>query len=98
MKCNVFWARFYNSVAGFILDVFQCTSRKTMNWEFPPYNTDKSATVWKRKKIDREKTGDMFKTDRLADLNVWEDCVSIVTETVKVSNRETRVKTSQITK
>ena len=58
----------------------------------------KRNSLEKENKIDREKAEDMLKEDRLADLNVWEDCVPVITEPVKVSNRETRVKTRQITK
>lgn len=58
----------------------------------------KRNSLEKENKINREKAENIIKTDRLADLNVWEDCVPVVTEPAKISNRETRVKTRQITK
>ena len=54
----------------------------------------KRKSLENEKNISREKAEDILKHDRLTDLDVWEDCVPIK----KVSNRDCRVKTRQISK
>lgn len=58
----------------------------------------KRNSLEKENNVSREQAEDMIKKDRLSDLNVWQDCVPDITEPVKVSNRNSRVKTRQITK
>ena len=50
------------------------------------------------KNISRTKAEDILKQDRLADLDIWEDCVPHRESTQKLPNRNCRVKTRQITK
>ena len=97
---HVFWARFRSSVTAFIAN--RCIPMyKQKIYELgisAVQHRQKRNSLEKENKINREKAENIIKTDRLADLNVWEDCVPVVTEPAKVSNRETRVKTRQITK
>jgi len=53
---------------------------------------EKRNSLEKENNVDREKAEDMLKEKRLASLNVWEDCIPVVTEPAKVSNRDSRVK------
>ena len=55
---------------------------------------EKRKSLEKEQRISRQKAEEKLKQDRLADLDVWQDCVPIK----KVSNRDCRVKTRQISK
>ena len=59
---------------------------------------NKRNSLEKENNISRTKAEDIIKQDRLADLNIWEDCVPHRESTRKLSNRNCRVKTRQITK
>lgn len=52
----------------------------------------------KENNISRTEAEKILEKDRLSDLNVWEDCVPHPQCTKKLSNRDCRVKTRQITK
>lgn len=58
----------------------------------------KRDSLQQQNKISRKKAEEILRQNRLEDLDVWQDCVPLVTTKTKVSNRGCRVKTRQIAK